>query len=134
MNKYFDILERTLIENDLNDKPSQIFNCDETGLCLDHTPSKIVANKGQKHPRLVTSGNKKQITVLGCANAAGNVVPPLVIFGRKSLDSKLVVGEVPGTMYGLSNKGWMDSEIFENWFTHHFFITCTFCTTSSTPP
>ena len=122
MNKYFDILERTLIENDLNDKPSQIFNCDETGLCLDHTPSKIVANKGQKHPRLVTSGNKKQITVLGCANAAGNVVPPLVIFGRKSLDSKLVVGEVPGTMYGLSDKGWMDSEIFENWFTHHFLL------------
>ena len=25
-------------------------------------------------------------------------------------------------MYGLSSKGWMDSEIFLNWFTHHFLV------------
>ena len=25
-------------------------------------------------------------------------------------------------MYGLSETGWMDSEIFYNWFTHHFLV------------
>ena len=34
----------------------------------------------------------------------------------------LMVNEVPGTMYGLSETGWMDSEIFSNWFTHHFLV------------
>ena len=77
---------------------------------------------GQKHPRALTSGNKKQITVLGCVNASGYAIPPLVIFARKSLNPLLTVNEVPGTMYGLSDTGWMDSEIFSNWFTHHFLV------------
>ena len=78
--------------------------------------------KGQKHARALTSGNKKQITVLACSNAAGYMLPPLVIFGRKVLNLDLTVGEVPGTCYGLSDNGWMDGEIFENWFTHHFLV------------
>ncbi|XP_019852802.1 PREDICTED: uncharacterized protein LOC109582507 isoform X4 [Amphimedon queenslandica] len=122
MSRYFDLLEETLQENDLLEKPSQIFNCDETGLCLDHNPSKVVGIKGQKHPRAVTSGRKKQITVLACANAAGNCLPPLVIFGWKAMNPSLTVDEVPSTMYGLSSKGWMDSEIFLNWFLHHFLL------------
>ena len=32
----------------------------------------------------------------------------------------MVTGEVPGTMYGLSSNGWMDIELFEQWFSHHF--------------
>ena len=45
------------------------------------------------------SGVKKQITVIACANAAGNVIPPLVLFSRKALNPQLTIGEVPGTMY-----------------------------------
>ena len=119
-NKYFDLLEQTFFENNISDFPGQIFNCDKTGLPLDHTPSSVVAVRGQKHPRAVTSGNKRHISVLACCNAAGYVIPPLVIFARKGLNPQLTDGEVPGTMYGLSEKGWMDSDIFENWFTHHF--------------
>lgn len=89
--RYFDLLERTLLDNDLMEPPTCIFNCDETGLPLDHTPSSVVAIHGQKHPRAVTSG-KKQITVLACVNAAGQVIPPLVIFGRKALDPALTNG------------------------------------------
>ncbi len=28
--------------------------------------------------------------------------------------------EVPGTMHGLSSSGWMDQELFSDWFLHHF--------------
>ena len=31
-------------------------------------------------------------------------------------------GEVPGTMYVLSDNGWVDSEIFDLWFLHHFLM------------
>ena len=92
--------------------------CDETGLPLDHSPKSGVTLKGQKHAQVLTSGQKKQITVLACGNAAGYVIPPLVIFSRKTLNPELTVQEVPGTMYGLSDSGWMTSDIFENWFTH----------------
>ena len=122
IDQYFDLLEQTLVENGLLNSPSQIFNCDETGLPLEHTPSSVVAVKGQKHARAVTSGNKKRISVLACCSAAGYMLPPLVIYERKVLNPDLTVGDVPGTCYGLSDNGWMNSEIFENWFIHHFLV------------
>ena len=30
------------------------------------------------------------------------------------------IGEVSGTMYGLSDTGWMNKEIFGDWFSYHF--------------
>lgn len=33
--RYFDLLEETVCENDLKDKPGQSFNLDETGMPLD---------------------------------------------------------------------------------------------------
>ena len=32
----------------------------------------------------------------------------------------LTIGEVPGTMYGMSVSGWIDSELFDGWFQGHF--------------
>ena len=120
--RYFDLLEETLLENGLTDRPAQIFNCDETGMPLTHKPGKVVAGVGQKHPYSIAGGNKSQITVLACASAAGYSIPPMVVFDRKSLNPDMAVGEVPGTFYGLSNSGWMDSELFEEWFKNHFLL------------
>ena len=50
----------------------------------------------------------------------GTLFPPFIIFDRKNLKPEMTEGEVPGSMYGLSNKGWIDSELFNLWFTHHF--------------
>lgn len=120
LDTYFDLLEQTLDQNDLLNSPSRIFNCDESGIPLDPTPPKVIVSKGTKHPRCVTTGDKAQITVLACCNAAGQVLPPFVIFDRKTLKAEMAVGEVPETMYGLSDNGWIDSDLFEQWFKHHF--------------
>ena len=120
INKYFDLLEETLNTNGLRDRPCQIFNCDESGFPLNPCSPKVVVMKGQKHPYAISSGDKTQITVLTCCSAGGNVIPPLVVFDRKCLKPEMTVGEVPGTMYGLSDSGWMDGELFDQWFRHHF--------------
>ena len=120
INKYFDLLQHILQDNGLTDRPTQLFNCDESGLPLTHKPPKVVARVGQKHPYAVTSSDKGQITILACGNAAGYCIPPMVIFDRKSLNSDWAIGEVPGTFYGLSDSGWMDAELFEEWFKNHF--------------
>lgn len=117
---YYDLLEQTLKEHDILCKPSQIFNLDETGMPLDPTLPKVVTLKGTKHATSVTTGDKAQITVLVCCSSSGYVIPPLVVFDRKTLKPEMTVGEVPGTMYGLSKNGWMDAELFELWFKHHF--------------
>ena len=114
---YFDLLEKTLVQYDLLDKPAIIFNMDETGLSLDPVGPTVVSRKGTKHPVSTTTGNKSQITVVSCINAAGYVIPPMVIFDRKTLSPGLTKGEVPGTM---SSNGWIDTDLLTQWFSHHF--------------
>ena len=52
--------------------------------------------------------------MIGCANAAGQSVPPMVIFEGKYLNHEWTIGEVPGTFYGMSSKGWTDQELFNS--------------------
>ena len=117
---YFNLLKEVLSENNLMDSPCQIYNVDETGIPLDHRPPKVVTRKGQKKVRSRTTGNKSQITVIGCVNAAGSHIPPFVIFDAKNLNHDWTDGEVPGTTYGTSQKGWVDTELFKVWLTDHF--------------
>jgi hypothetical protein len=70
----------------------------------------------QKNPHNVTSNIRSQVTVLACTSAAGYCLPPYIIFDQKNLSKELAKGEVPGTVYGLSNKGWIDGELFRDWF------------------
>jgi len=44
----FDLLKATLLKHDLLDKPSQIYNCDKSGMPLEHKMPKTVAQKGMK--------------------------------------------------------------------------------------
>ena len=80
MDKYFDLLKDTLVENNLMESPNQIYNVDETGMLLNHTAPKIITRRGHKNVRYRTSGNKSQITVIGCVSITGHVIPPFVIF------------------------------------------------------
>ena len=60
--RYFDLLERTLTDNSLVEKPSQIFNLDETGMPLNPAPPRLVAARGMQNPSAIGSGDKSQIT------------------------------------------------------------------------
>lgn len=74
--------------------PSQIYNVDETEMPLDHRPPKIVAKRGQRKVRYRTSGNKSQITVIGCVSASGQAIPPFVIFDNISVNLEWTKEEV----------------------------------------
>ena len=78
MKQHFSLLKDALQEHDVMDSPAQIYNDDETGMPLDLRPPKVVTEKGQKKVRYRTSGNKSQITVIGCVSAVGN--PPVCNF------------------------------------------------------
>ena len=120
LNRYYDLLEETLKANDLLDKPAHIYNCDETGLPLSPESLKVASEVGAKDPSCITGNTKSQITVLACANATGRAVPPFIIYDGKTLNPKLTCDEVPGSLYGLSPKGWIDRSLFSDWFFDHF--------------
>lgn len=120
LNRYYDTLEHSLRENDLFNKPGIIFNCDETGLALNPAAPRVIQEIGSKNPNFITGGNHTQLTVLVCTSASGYVIPPYIIFDRLTWNAKLADGEIPGSLYGLSKNGWIDSELFNSWFINHF--------------
>ena len=62
--------------------------------------------------------NKTQISVFMCGNAVCQAIPPMLIFtGKTSITISQV--EVPGTFYGMSDSGWMDQELFSQYFSFH---------------
>lgn len=120
IDRYYSTLEDTLHNNKLMDSPSCIFNCDETGLPLNPSSFKVIAKKGSKNVSNITSNKKNQITVLACTSAAGYAIPPFIVFARSTYHPHLSKGEVPGTMYGMTPKGWMTQQLFLEWFKQHF--------------
>ena len=94
MKDYLKYLEETLKGNDLMNCPGQIYNVDETSIPLDQKPPNVIAKRGQRKVRYRVSGNKKQITVVGCINAAGQAIPPFV---ARCLHHDWTDGEMPGT-------------------------------------
>lgn len=54
------------------------------------------------------------------ANAAGVVIPPMVIFEGQCFNPEWSRGEVPDTLYGMSDNGWTDQELLFYWLTELF--------------
>ena len=67
-----------------------MFNLDESGIPLQHRPGRRIAVKGQKHVNVISSGDKKHVTVLVCVSTSGYALPPMVIYKRKSLTPELI--------------------------------------------
>ena len=60
------------------------------------------------------------MTIVGCANATGQAIPPMVIFDAQKLNYAWTKGEFPGTKYRLSGNGWINTDLFESWLSEHF--------------
>ena len=120
LKRYYSLLEQILTKYGLTNDAALIFNMDESGFPLDPKPLKGVFVRGEKNPCSVSSGNKAQITVVGCVSAGGQCLPPMIVWPRKTMPPSLAVGEIPGSVYGLSDSGWMNQHLFCRWFKRHF--------------
>lgn len=118
--QYYDLLQETLQTNNVMNAPAQMYNMDESGVPLDPRPPNVITRKGQKKVRYRVSGKKEQITVLGCVNTIGQSIPTMLIFEGEYLNYPWTVGEVQGTYYGMSGKGWTDQELFRHLLKDHF--------------
>lgn len=115
--KFFDKYESILDEYKFT--ANQIYNVDETGLSTVHKPSKIIAQKGKHQVGAITSGERGLTTTCICSmNAAGEFVPPMVIFKRVRMNDCLKKGAPPGTVFACSKTGWITSELFVEWLKH----------------
>ena len=86
VNAFFDMYEHEADLLNLRTSPQCIYNADETGLQLHLRPGKVLAAKGDKSVLQVTNSERgENVTVMACCNAAGNFIPPMVIFKGQRL-------------------------------------------------
>ena len=73
--------------------PRQIWNLDETSFCLDPSRIRVVGETGTASHQATSGPGVENITVLMAANAAGEKLPPLIVFkGKNVWDSWMVPG------------------------------------------
>jgi len=92
---YISLLHRLKIQ----EMPSHLWNCDESGL-LDHFISKKVVGVTCKSCFQVTSGEKGEMTiVLAGLNAVGTYIPTMVIFKEKKAQGRVARGTARKSNY-----------------------------------
>lgn len=112
LNAYFDNLEKSLAGI-----PSEnIFNYDETNLTDNPGKKKCITKKGAKYPIRIMNESKAAISLMVCANAAGELLPPFVCYKAKGLFGTWLYGGPKGARYSCSKSGWFESNTFEEWF------------------
>ena len=125
--KYFVELHRILTKNKLHNKPSQVFNMDETGVQLEHNPTSVLARKGTKAIPGRVSNSRENIIVVACVSADGNAMPPFVIAKGKTHKSlsQFKRDEAPeGSIFTYTEKAWINDSIGSEWFTKVFLNHC----------
>ncbi len=120
MNNHFDQLKEVLENSGLLDKPSNIFNVDETGIDMDSLTGKVVVDRNTKHPYQESRGEREHITANVCCSASGLVLPPMIIFERCFPSGHYSKCGPDSCLYGKSPNGYMDGDLFNSWFTTIF--------------
>ena len=60
--------------------------------------------------------SKQPVSLMFCENAAGDYLPPMVVYKAKNIYENWTKGGPTGTVYDATSSGWFDSRTFKNWF------------------
>jgi len=117
INNYFDNLVKSLKNEDGSDiSPNCIYNYDETNLTDDPGIKKCIFKRGVKYPERIRDSTKTSISLMFCGSAAGEVIPPYVVYKADHLWNLWTEGGLKNVRYNRSKSGWFDATTFSDWF------------------
>ena len=93
-----------------------IFNYDKTNLTDNPGQKKVLTKRDMKYPERIINSSKSSISLMIAGNAAGDVLPPYVVYKSKHLWDTWTYNGPPGTRYANTASGWFESETFSDWF------------------
>lgn len=107
--------EKFVMSEDLS--PEQIYNADESGLFWKCLPTRTLAFESE-HKAAGHKSSKERITILPCSNAAGSHKLKLLVIGKskKPRSFKGTRADNLPVDYFNQRKGWMNQQIFQEWF------------------
>ncbi|CAF4565106.1 unnamed protein product, partial [Rotaria magnacalcarata] len=84
---WFEKLELILRTNNLIARPHAIYNCDESGFSDETACEVVIVSHETKQAYEQSGGSGKSFTTsLICGNAAGDILPPFIIYSAKNLN------------------------------------------------
>lgn len=125
--EYFLDLKKEMNRLGLNDKPELVWNMDEKGVPLEHTPSKVVAAKSSRTIPGRVSNTRERNTIFGCINARGDRMPPLIIVKGKTQKAVMSYNTADGPVgatWTYQAKAWTEDVLGIEWFTNIFLKKC----------
>eukprot|EP00795_Rhopilema_esculentum_P011062 gene11062-19921_t len=121
---FFKLFQETLEQNymsDALDLAERLHNCDEAGLATNPVSKKVFIPKTEKNAYFrAPSAGKTSYSVLFCISAKGHLCPPFVVYKAKNLYQTWTSGGPQGASYAVTNSGWMEDYVFEEWFLKHY--------------
>lgn len=96
--------------------PQNIYNYDETNLTDNPGQKKVLTKRGSKYPERICNSSKVSISLMMCGNAAGDMLPPYVVYKAKNLWQPWTENGPKGCRYNATPSGWFDSSTFTDWF------------------
>ena len=114
--KYFSTLKKEMTKLNITEKPHCICNCDESGLSLVPDTVSIVGMKGKRSVHQITSAERGVLTtIVPCYNAAGDYVPPMIIYKGKQMLDDLKKNVPHGSLVCVSDTDYMNKDLFQKW-------------------
>ena len=111
------------------DLVSRLWNADETGFCTSVASGRVLARKGARDVHETSGGSGREyFTVLAVGAADGTRLPPFILYKGSNLYLRWTKGGPAGTVFGMSDSGWMEKNNFLEWFKKLFVPAVAFLT------
>ena len=111
IHEYFNELQKTMDEANINAQPKKIWNLDETGVVLDHSAPRVLM-KAKDKCEMVSCGKSPTTTLIAAVSAYGESLPPYIVHKGQRATDEMKEGTLEGTVFKGSDSGWSNSEIF----------------------
>ncbi|KAJ2954232.1 hypothetical protein O0L34_g2477 [Tuta absoluta] len=116
---HFKEVKKLYDELGIHYNPERLYNMDEKGCRLTmHKQPTVLAEKGAKRVHLQASEHGENVTIVGCANAVGNPIPPMIIFKGIRKKTEFEQDLPPGSIVRMAPKGSMTTELFIDFLAH----------------
>ncbi|XP_046975202.1 uncharacterized protein LOC124541391 [Vanessa cardui] len=113
--KYKQILDKLGIEH----RPETIYNIDEKNCRISlHHQQQILTVKGKKRVHQIANEHAESVTVVGCANAIGSAIPPMMLFKGKREKPEYKDNLPSGALVKMTPKGSMTTKTFIEFLKH----------------
>ncbi|XP_045456068.1 uncharacterized protein LOC123665882 [Melitaea cinxia] len=118
VDNFFQLLEEIYEKN--NYSADRVYTVDEISLTVVQSKiPQVIGRRGKRQIASLTSAERgSMVTIVVCMNATGHFVPPFIIFPRKNMNLQLMRGCPPGAEGVAHPSGWIQMNIFTDWFKH----------------